>query len=495
MELSARDEAIDDLLGPVAPPDPAPEAPPDPRGINYTASKTVARFFNSRAFVRLIMGPFGSGKSSGCIMEILRRAMAQAKAPDGTRYTRWVVIRNSYRELEDTTIRTTKEWIPEEIREWRASEKTMVIKFNDVNCELLFRALDDPDDVRKLLSLDLTGGWINEAREIPKQVFEMIQARLDRFPAIRNGGCTWAGLIMDTNPPDQDNWIYKVFEEQKPEGHEIFKQPSGLSPEAENLANLAPGYYPRMAIGKTKEWINVNVHGEYGFLVEGKPVYPEFVDSMHVSQEPILVPAGIPILLGMDFGLTPAIVAAYRGPGGQMRVFDEFVSENSGAMQFSKQVARELRTRFPRNSFRGHGDPAGAQRSQVDLVTPFEVVQAAGLPIDPVNTNDFIRRREAVAGMLTRLTTGAQPAMVIDAKCRVLRKGMNGAYCFKRVHTSGERYRDVPDKNSYSHICEALQYLAVGEGEDDRALEASGPADYDTEIRNRIEVQRAFKRR
>jgi hypothetical protein len=36
-----------------------------------------------------------------------------------------------------------------------------------------------------------------------------------------------------------------------------------------------------------------------------------------------------------------------------------------------------------------------------------------------------------------------------------------GGYCYKRLQVSGERYRDVPDKNSYSHPHDALQYAAL----------------------------------
>ena len=39
---------------------------------------------------------------------------------------------------------------------------------NDLDLEVIFLALDRPEDVKKLLSLELTGIWINEAREIPK---------------------------------------------------------------------------------------------------------------------------------------------------------------------------------------------------------------------------------------------------------------------------------------------------------------------------------------
>jgi hypothetical protein len=43
---------------------------------------------------------------------------------------------------------------------------------------------------------------------------------------------------------------------------------------------------------------------------------------------------------------------------------------------------------------------------------------------------------------------------------------MAGGYNYKRVQVSGEeKYRDVPDKGMYSHVCEAAQYMLVGAGE------------------------------
>ena len=46
------------------------------------------------------------------------------------------------------------------------------IKKGDVELEVIFLALDRPEDVKKLLSLELTGVWVNEAREIPKSIID-----------------------------------------------------------------------------------------------------------------------------------------------------------------------------------------------------------------------------------------------------------------------------------------------------------------------------------
>ena len=39
--------------------------------------------------------------------------------------------------------------------------------------------------------------------------------------------------------------------------------------------------------------------------------------------------------------------------------------------------------------------------------------------------------------------------------------------------TGEERYHDKPDKNLYSHICEACEYALVGEGEGDKLIESN----------------------
>ena len=60
----------------------------------YTAPKIVGQFMRSDAEFKAILGPYGSGKSVGCCVEILRRCIQQVKSQDGFKYSRWVVVRN-----------------------------------------------------------------------------------------------------------------------------------------------------------------------------------------------------------------------------------------------------------------------------------------------------------------------------------------------------------------------------------------------------------------
>ena len=445
--------------------------------IIYRPSITLRQLHKDNSFVRGIIGPIGSGKSVGCIVELLMRSYQQEPNQDGVRQTRWVVIRNTYRELMDTTIETFFEWIPES----SGKMLKMNMKFvhsqklpdgTSVHAEFMFRALDRPNDVKKLLSLDLTGGFVNEAREIPKQVIDMLQGRCGRYPKTvtdqitkeRLFGPTWHGIIMDTNPPDSDSWWYKLFEERLPVNHKLFHQPSGVSEGAENVENLPKDYYTNMQAGKDQEWINVYVHGLYGFIADGKPVFPEYKDDIHSSAEWYQPTNKLPLYIGIDFGLTPAAVFGQLTSSGRMVIFDELCTFDMGAMNFGRLLNEKINAKYSQfKDIEIYADPAGEQRAQTDEITPFLILQNQGINAIPTYTNDFTIRREAVADYMQRLDFSGNPAFLVTTSAPTVRKGLAGGYKYKRMQVSGaEKYMEKPDKGRYSHACDALQYLFLG---------------------------------
>ena len=449
--------------------------------IIYTAEPTPARFHRSNSTYRGIMGPRGSGKSTACCMEIMRRAQEQEKSPlDGYRYSKWGVIRNTYRELLDTTVATWLTWFSEDnFGDFNKHDMTHKIEFNDVRLEVIFRALDRPGDVKKLLSLELTGVYVNEAREIWKGIIDHLKDCLNRYPPPMHSGATWSGVIMDTNPPDTDHWWYKLAEEVHPKDWKFFRQPGGLikkgedyvpNPKAENIHNLTKGYdYYLTAIeGQNKDHIEVYYCSEYGFVKEGKPVIPEYVDSVHCSEEDLKPVPDRTIFVGIDFGLTPAAVFGQRMVSGRWMWFDELVTEDMGAVRFAELLNTKILHEYKGFEFEFYGDPSGDERAPTDERTPFQILKANGIPAVPAPTNDPVIRREAIAVPFGKMVEG-KPLLMISPKCRITRKGLQGGYCYKRKQIStkegSEQYHDKPDKNKYSHPVEAGGYMMVGAGE------------------------------
>jgi hypothetical protein len=466
--------------------------------IHYHPPGPVAKaFLNDNAFICGIMGPFGSGKSTAAIMKLIKNCQKQKRAQDGWIYRRTAIIRNTYPELRTTTMKSWHQWVPPHLGRWRESGPPMHhIKDpnNKLDWEVIFVALDRPDDVAKLLSMELSDAWVNEARETPKVIIDGLTGRVGRYPPRWQAECTDVQILADTNPPDTDHWWYVLAEQDTSneynrqlvmsmkEAEELLrgknllvgrqklmsfhKQPSGRSRDAENLNNLRPGYYEFLIAGKDKDWIKVYVDGEYGFVSDGLPMFPEYKDSVHSGKDFKIVP-GIGIRIGLDFGLTPAATISQRIANGRWLVHDELVSERMGITTLALELSRQLQARYPGIKIISvRGDPSG------DAVTPeettcFKIMRANGFPsAEPAPTNDPVRRREGVAYLLRTLVDG-EPALMIHPRAGVLRKGLAGGYHRRRMQIAGElKYRDVPEKDKYSHVCEALEYDCLSAGED-----------------------------
>ncbi|MBU9378715.1 TerL [Burkholderia gladioli] len=426
----------------------------------------------------IIRGPLGSGKTNASCWKGFRAMCEQEPDAHGVRRSRGIAVRNTYPDLLSTTV---KDWLDmfEDLGRYVGGgmePPTHYLEFEledgtTVEAEVLFIAFDRPEHVKKARGLQATWVWLNEVKELAKPVVDMLDLRVGRYP--KDVPPTWYGMFGDTNSPDSDHWLYELAEETKPEGWVFITQPGGVirdgdrwvvNPHAENLHNLPPGYYERGLQGKKYDWIKVNLANEYGFVVDGKPVHPDYADSFHCK--PFELIRGAPIGIGMDFGLTPAAVFAQRKPMGGWRIRSELVATSMGAKKFAEEIKRHVATLYPGFELQAiSGDPAGDQRSQADDEdTPFKILRAAGLEAKPAPTNDTALRYGAVDEALTRIIDG-DPGLLVHPDCRQLRKALSGGYCFRRMAVTSERYADKAEKNMYSHVAEALQYLLVGAGE------------------------------
>jgi len=312
-------------------------------------------------------------------------------------------------------------------------------------------------------------------------------------------------VIADTNAPEEDHWWPimsgevpipdHIPREQakmlvKPDNWEFFTQPSGMvevkgedgdiqdykpNDKAENRRHMMESYYPNLIRGKTKSWIDVYVMNRLGAIQDGKPIYPMFAAEAHVSKEEVPIAANLPVYVGLDFGLTPAATIGQKVRG-RWLIQQEIVAIDMGIVRFAEVLRQELATRFSAASeVIIYGDPAGDFRAQTDESTPFHILRGAGLRAFPAPSNSVDLRLEAVSSQLTKMVEG-KPAFLIDRRCAQLIKGFEGGYQYKRMEVSGERYSDKPDKNMFSHIHDALQYMMLGAGEGRALMNTQKPA-------------------
>ncbi len=471
----------------------------------YIPNATGKLFHGDNTFVQLIMGPYGSGKSTICVNKIVEHASHMPIWHNGRRRSKCLIIRNTSGELQSTTLQTWLAWFGElgDIRKRQKPLLTYEHTFNDghgiIELELVFIALDRDEDIRKLKSIEATMAYINELSEVPQAVLHHLIGRVNhRYPS--PAFCSepyWSGIIADTNPPDEDHWIYKDFELNPTPNYKIFRQPSGLivnhdgsfckdkegnyiaNPECDNYKNLSPDYYVKLAEKRSEGFIKVYCGGHYGIVESGKRVYPEYNDDIH-SKHNVEAIQGLPIHLGWDFGLTPACIVFQLSPRGQIRILKEYTAEDLGIRTFAKNVVLpQLSIDFVYSKIgESEGDPAGTAGDAImEELSCIGELNNLGIKTNPAQTNDIDVRISSVRYFLNTMIDG-QPGLILDRdKCPILRKGFINGYHFKRMSISGdERYQEKPNKNRFSHPHDALQY-GLMKFASDRVIEQKKPQD------------------
>lgn len=435
----------------------------------YNPPLSVVPFLTADKFANFIVGPVGSTKTTASLIKIAYEAKRIKAGTDGVRRSRVAVIRNTRQMLWDTTIPDFLKWYPDgEAGSLLRTESKFLLKFDDVECEILFRGLDDANDVRRLLSLQLTFGVMDEFREINPDIYNALTGRLGRYPDKTMNGvgaCDDAGKQIHkvwgaTNPPDMDTFWEKLLNEP-PNNMHVTIQPSGLSQEADWVQYLPDGYYENLCEGKSEDWVDVYVHGKFGKSLSGQPVFRAFNRDIHVAKQTLnhIKLSTHPLILGMDFGLTPACTINQVDAQGRLLTFADLTADGMGILRFTREKLKPLLAqRFPGMNVLIVGDPAGQQRAQTDERSAFDILRQEGFRVVPAKTNSIVARINAVDKFLTRMVDG-KSGWLIDPGCTHLVAALRGGYRYK-VKNNGEA-DESPEKNHHSHVADACQYACL----------------------------------
>lgn len=454
----------------------------------YIPEATPLKFHQSDELVRLIMGCYGSGKTTAMIAEIIIRAVTMPICIDGIRRSRCLVIRNTYGELETTTINSWDEWTRgrfEVITRKMKPPITMSYIIRDdkgiIELEMLFLSLNRDDDVAKVKSLETTFAFINESCEIPFGLITHLMGRVGRYPSknqLHDGVSYWSGIIMDTNPPSTRHPIYDIFERKQEPGYKIFKQPPAIlkqedgtyivNPNAENISHQPKGgqYYLDMIKGATEEHIKVYAMGQYGIVRSGKLVYPNYNDDLH-SIDNIEITQGAQVVVGWDFGTIASAALIAQIVDSRILIIKEFVTDREGFESFASNVVLPyLYINFPGSSFVSIADPSGIAENYTNMNSGIKALNNLNFPTKVAKTNRIKDRLDSVHLFLNKMVVG-KPGIVLSRKgCPILREGFLGMYKYRTINVIGDigerKTREEPDKtHPHSEPQDCLQYICM----------------------------------
>lgn len=467
---------------------------------NYKPSATGLALHNSDKFLKMMVGPYGSGKSCACAIDVLINACAQPPAKDGVRYSRVGVIRSTFRELSSTTRKSLLEVLPSECGAINNSGTYMHGLYNipladgtRVLLELELQAVATEDDTEKIKSCNWTFAWINEATGCAPAVYTAVTGRIGRFPPADMGGVGWGGVIMDFNRPAPGTWLADFI--KNPQANwAVFEQPPAafkkedalgntiyeINPNAENLRNLGsfeaddpPGFTAEdkgMRYYRNQIESNIRI-GRFDLvdnlfcmldvpIVDGKPVYSNFQKARHVARQEIIPDPFDNIIIGLDqSGIHPAGVIL-QNQKGVWCVLEELYADNEGFENFMYgMLVPLLRQKYANNPVIAAIDPSN-QRDSWQAITPKERLAEVGIVAVTEMTNSPRARIQNIEHMLNLYTGG----LLVSPACDMLIRGFLSEYRYRRLRaagTMGAVYTPQPEKNEASHVHDALQYACL----------------------------------
>lgn len=339
--------------------------------------------------------------------------------------------------------------------------------------------MNSSDDLSNFQSFEASGGvWVEEpapAADVSGGVSEDVWATA--ITSLRGAPNPRVQITM--NPPDGGHWTAQLWKlpgaryiEVDPEQEKARDRIRANSdviffPVGENvqLEVKTPGYRQRnrdalIAVGRY-DLLSRLAEGRIGEVQIGEPVTPEFSDRHIVDA--LSMNEGEQLILGWDFGLTPACTITRLSPGGYLDVLAAFQGVNMGMRQL---IERHIQPWFANNAPRNvriihTGDPNGIKRddsnsnmSAVKVI--LEMLGGSNYIPGPVSTDE---RRTAIHEGLNRNVHGGSSWVRLDKRhCQPLIKALSGGAHYKK-DASGTVIRDEWVKNIDANVMESFMYI------------------------------------
>lgn len=359
-----------------------------------------------------------------------------------------LIGRKDFNDLRTSVMRTFFEIIPPLlIATQNVQEHRYVIRARGGTSEVFFRELKD---IGGLGSQEFAGILICEAPEISLEMYRSVKRRCRQ-------GMRPSLLLLDGNAPSEGHWLDRLSDPGHPD-HDPSLTRIILTSE-ENWAYMSPAYRKDLQ-NLPPMYFRRYVLGEVGGLPEGTPVYPAFIERLHV-RETSLIPDR-PLWRSWDFGLRgTACVWAQQTDSGPLLLHREWCPREIPEEAYIAGVIERTNQHFGPHACRDVGDPAAAHRD------PHGVTTLARLRDHGIHLlsrpSTYSQRIPLINKKLCELIRG-EPAVQVSPHCPTLIQALSGGYHYPTL-TEGQALstpRDQPFHDQvFSHVANALEYLMV----------------------------------
>jgi len=192
----------------------------------------------------------------------------------------------------------------------------------------------------------------------------------------------------------------------------------------------------------------------------GEGVYTkEFNKQFHVAADTMVPDKSNPTLVrGWDFGGNHSCVVT-QYIDGQVRVLTEYANVGFNTTRIARDIVEDCNQRYDNYRYIEVIDPSGMWEGKTSTgMACADAMRELGLTIVP-GDQDPTRRVKAVMDYMTLLVRG-KPGLIINPECKMLIDGFMGGYHYPEKETKNQK-RNKPEKNEYSHIHDALQYVCT----------------------------------
>lgn len=383
-------------------------------------------------------GGKGGGKTRAGIEELKSSAL---EFPGSS----WLIGRKTLPALKDTTYREFLESVPDElIREHNKAEMRVTL-VNDST--FIFRPLDE---IKKFDSLKISGFLIDEADENPKIFYDTLKSRVRQILTV-GGKRVYPRYrtILILNPCEEDHWIPQLFLHNLPEDSRLFQSSS-----MDNAENLPPDYIEELKKIYTPEMQQRMIHGMFGKVHKGRPVFPQFIRGQHIRALEVVPDS--PIWRGWDFGYNHPSCVWIQFVNGQARILAEKLGKKVYLDDFVRDECLPLQKEIfgEKMVFKDFCDPHGSDESDKGK-TSVEILNDFG--IFPVHRRTRIAEGiKAIKGLMdTKESVHNESNFLIHPRCKILIEGLRGGY-----HRE-DNAEDPAKDGYYDHLMDALRYVLV----------------------------------